>query len=325
MDTISLFDAGFKLAGAPIPEPVTALSPCKVQEKHGFKFSHILDFEDDKLITLTPKALRVDRELCTSALEMVANVRSVKKYQVDQRLYGHFQWKYDPVALTMEQENIFFDLIKAVQSAGSLPCVTRGFLPESGPVEITPYSVLLLLDTKISREAYETYKARFPRAVKAEAQDNAARQNIQDKKALVESETSGTTTGMVNKLQGAVKTETVKAEPQTKAEQIAAAKAFVNDGLREDANSIWADIMKYRNPQQIHKAVDAAISYINAHPTSKFKDVDLSPEILRYDKSCPRRAIFRGVQSVLKRNGYKHKNGNSILGMDKIKRLLSKR
>ncbi|MFH0996417.1 MAG: hypothetical protein V1844_13130 [Pseudomonadota bacterium] len=104
--------------------------------------------------------------------------------------------------------------------------------------------------------------------------------------------------GRVDKMPGAVKTETVKAAPQTKAEQMAAAEAFVKS-LREDANGIWKAVNLFRNPTQITKAVEAADAYIKEHPATKFKAGNLTTDILKYDNDKPRRAIFRAVQSVL--------------------------
>jgi hypothetical protein len=130
--------------------------------------------------------------------------------------------------------------------------------------------------------------------------------------------------GRVDKMPGAVKTETVKAAPQTKAERMAEAEALAKS-LLEDAKNIWAIVRKFRNPQQIHKAVEAAVAYINEHPTTKFEDDDFSPEILKYDRNDPRRAIFKAIQSVLVRHGYRYKNRKPMLGLAKIKKLFSKR
>jgi hypothetical protein len=130
--------------------------------------------------------------------------------------------------------------------------------------------------------------------------------------------------GRVDKMPGAVKTETLKAAPQTKAERMAEAEALVMS-LREDAKSIWVIVRKFRNPQQIHKAVEAAVAYTHEHPTTKFREVDFSPEILKYDHDEPRRAIFKAIQRVLIRYGYKLKNEKPMLGLAKIKKLISKR
>jgi hypothetical protein len=171
-ETLSLYDAGFLLTGVDEPPVPCQVEPGSVvKEKYGFKFPHIIEFEDDEQITRIPAALRVVREPCKPGLEMLAIPRYRKKVLTfDQRPEGHFEWKYNPVSLTLKQEKIFYDIIKAVQSGVLLPCVDHRLIPTSGNVEITPQTVNLLIDATISRKAYGNYAAGLPETVRAETQ-----------------------------------------------------------------------------------------------------------------------------------------------------------
>jgi hypothetical protein len=267
MDTISLYEAGFLLAGVDQPPvPCQAVSRCVVLRKHGFNFPHNIEFEDDIRLTRIPQSLKVERKPFKSGLEMIAYFRSKNLLKIDRQPYGHFEWNYAPVSLSIKLSNIFSDLIKAVRS-GSLPCVERGFLPETSYFEINRHSVHFLLDTKISRKAYDVWAAKLLGVVRVGKTNETAK----------------------------IETEPVDANTE-RITDVAFVKSISSDALK-----LWEAI----SPGIIKdESYQAAIAHLKSHPYSKIKIEDIKSDFFKASAKPKRTILGAIVQTVLERNGY---------------------
>ncbi|MBI5591970.1 MAG: hypothetical protein HY881_16000 [Deltaproteobacteria bacterium] len=275
--TFSLYEAGFLLSGI---EPVALREDFSnsyeriVQEKYGFAIPFII-FKEKKGLTPIPTALKLNKS--HYPMEHWGIIIDSSAMSGDRGTSGYYQWRYNPITVSMVQRAIFSDLIMAIQKK-QLSCMERGFVPETNNFEITGYSVTLLLDTIISHEALCAWASGLPELpkflcsspglVKAEAQNKT----IQD----------------------------VKMPPET----------FVKS-LRKDVNGIWRAVM---HTGKKDKAFQTAVEYLKNHPESKIIKDDLSLEAFQYvgQEKAKRSMTGQIIQAAQIRNGYPKLGQNKI-------------
>lgn len=100
-------------------------------------------------------------------------------------------------------------------------------------------------------------------------------------------------------------------------------ESFVKS-LRDDIKGIW-DIVRIpqKKPNNQRRVLQLATEYLATKPNSEIKNEDISSgNVLNYDRDKPKRAMYRIVQNVLRRNK-RLRNKKDTMGLRAIEKILS--